>query len=164
MGTLSKRLEPLLPELLLPIFDGTMPEQHRNKVFLLITIDEQGYPYVAMMSLLELLALDRSNLRLAPWSNSTTTANMRRNGKVNLIVVDTELAYYIQGTASELAPELAGFPGMAKINIRIDAVLEDKALDYEGAARVSTGIRFENPDMNAEYLDRARGVLQALQQ
>ncbi len=53
---------------------------------------------------------------------------------------------------------------MAKINIRIDAVLEDKALDYEGAARVSTGIRFENPDMNAEYLDRARGVLQALQQ
>lgn len=161
---MSKRLEPLLPEKLAPMFDGTLAETHREKVFLLITVDERGYPYVAMLSLLELVALDRANLRLAPWSNSTTTANMRRNGKVTLIAVDTELAIYIQGTASELAAELPGFPGMAKMNIRIDAVLEDKALDYEGAARVSTGIRFENPDMDAAYLERARAVLQALLQ
>jgi hypothetical protein len=53
---------------------------------------------------------------------------------------------------------------MAKMNIRIDAVLEDQALDYEGAARVSTGIRFENPDMDAAYIARAHRVLQALLQ
>jgi hypothetical protein len=158
----SKRLEPVLPDRLLPVFDGSLAEAHRGKVFLLITVDERGYPYVAMMSLLELVALDRQNLRLAPWTSSTTTANMRRNGKVTLIAVDTEMAYYIQGTASELSAELPGFAGMAKINIRIDAVLEDKALDYEGAARVATGIRFENPDMDAAYLERARRVLQEL--
>lgn len=161
---MSKRLEPLLPERLVPMFDASQLDTHLNKVFLLITIDERGYPYVAMLSLLELLAIDRGNLRLAPWSNSTTTANMRRNGKVNLIVVDTEMAYYIQGTATELAPELPGFPGMAKINIRIDSLLEDKALDYEGTARVSTGIRFENPDMDTAYIERARTILQALKQ
>lgn len=161
---MSKRLEPQLPEKLAPVFDGSIAEPHRGKVFLLITVDAAGYPYVAMMSLLELVAADRQNLRLAPWSNSTTTANMRRNGKITLIAVDTEMAYYIQGTATEMAAELPGYPGMAKMNIRIDGVLEDQALDYEGAARVSTGIRFENPDMDAAYLARARGVLQALLQ
>ena len=161
---MSKRLEPLLPERLLPLFDGSHLDEHRLKVFLLVTVDEHGYPYVAMLSLLELIAVDRANLRLAPWNNSTTTANMQRNGKVSLIVVDTEMAYYIQGTASELAHELPGFPGMAKMNIRIDAVLEDKALNYEGAARVTTGIRFENPDMDAQYLERAHRILQALKQ
>lgn len=161
---MSKRLEPVLPDRLAPILDGTIQEMHRGKVFLLISVDERGYPYVAMMSLLELVVADRQNLRLAPWSSSTTTANMRRNGKVTLIAVDTEMAYYIQGTATELAAELPGFPGMAKLNIRIDAVLEDMALDYEGAARVSTGIRFENPDMDAAYIERARRVLQALLQ
>lgn len=159
---MSKRLEPVLPERLVPIFDGSQMDAHLSKVFLLITVDERGWPYVAMLSLLELIAVDHSNLRVAPWSNSTTTANMRRNGKVNLIVVDTEMAYYIQGTATELAPELAGFPGMAMMNIRIDAVLEDKALDYEGAARVTTGIRFENPDMDAAYIARGRAILDAL--
>jgi hypothetical protein len=161
---LSKRLEPLLPEPLAPMFDGSSLDEHLNKVFLLITIDERGYPYVAMLSLLELTCTDRANIRLAPWNNSTTTANMRRDGKVTLVVIDTEMAYYIQGTATELAHELPGFPGMAKINIRIDAVLQDKALDYEGAARVSTGIRFENPDMDAAYLERAHRVLEALKQ
>jgi hypothetical protein len=153
-----------LPEPLAPMFDGSGMDEHLNKVFLLITIDERGYPYVAMLSLLELTCADRANIRLAPWNNSTTTANLRRDGKVTLIVIDTEIAYYIQGTATELAHELPGFPGMAKINIRIDAVLQDKALDYEGAARVSTGIRFDNPDIDAAYLERARRVLDALKQ
>jgi len=161
---LSTRLEPLLPQRLVPMFDGSRLDEHLDKAFLLITLDERGYPYAAMLSLLEVIAVDRENIRLAPWNNSTTTANMRRNGKVTFIVVDTELAYYIQGTATELAHELAGFPGMAKINIRIDAVLQDKALNYEGAARVVTGIRFENPDMDAAYIERAQRVLEALKQ
>ena len=151
-----------MPAPLAPMLDGSGLKEHLNKVFLLITSDEHGYPYVAMLSLLELISVDRENIRLAPWNNSTTTANMRRNCKVTLIVVDTEMAYYLQGTATELERELPGFPGMAKINIRIDAVLQDQALDYEGAARVSTGIRFENPDIDAAYLERAHRVLDSL--
>jgi hypothetical protein len=161
---MSKRLEPILPDSLFSLLNGERLEQHLNKALLLITLDGAGWPRAAMLSLLEVVALDRSNVRMATWNDSTTTANLRRNGKVALLVVDESMAYYIQGTAIELSRDLEGFPGMAKVNLRIDSILEDAALDYEGAARVTTGIRFENPSMDAAYIERGRHVLAALKQ
>jgi hypothetical protein len=159
---MSQRLEPVLTDKLMHLLDGGHLDEHLHKVLLLITLDEKGRPYVAMLSLLETIAPDRSNIRTAPWNNSTSTANLRRNNKVTLIVVDKEMAYYIQSTASELSRELDGFPGMAKINLKIESILEDKALAYEGSARVITGIQFENPEMDAAYIDRGRRILAAL--
>jgi hypothetical protein len=159
---MSKRLPPVLTDRLNRLLNGERLSEQLSKVLLLITLDEAGWPYVAMLSYLEVIAVDGSNLRIAPWSNSTTTANLRRSGKATLIVVDEELACYIQTTAQELGHELDGFSGMAKINLRIESILEDKALDYEGAARVTTGILFENPDMDAAYVERGRRVLDAL--
>ncbi|MBI2819339.1 MAG: pyridoxamine 5'-phosphate oxidase family protein [Acidobacteria bacterium] len=159
---MSKRLPPLLTDRLNELLNGARLEEQLNKVLLLVTLDEAGWPYVAMLSYLEVIAADRSNLRIAPWNNSTTTANLRRERKATLIIVDEEMAYYIQTTAEEISRDLDGFPGMAKINLRIESILEDKALDYEGAARVTTGIRFENPQMDAAYRERGRQVLDAL--
>jgi len=161
---MSKRLPPVLTDRLNGLVNGERLDEQLRKVLLLVSLDEAGWPYVAMLSYLEVIAADRGNLRIAPWSNSTTTANLRRERKATLIVVDEEMAYYIQCSAQELERELNGFPGMAKINLRIESILEDKALDYEGAARVTTGIRFENPDMDAAYIARGRRVLDALRQ
>ncbi len=159
---MSVRLEPVLSARLFDLLDGHELDRNLNKVLVLVTVDEQGWPYAAMLSYLEVIAPDRTNLRLAPWNNSTTTGNLRRNGKASLLVVDDGLACYVQGTATELARDLEGFPGMAKVNLRIESVLEDKALDYEGSARITTGIRFENPQMDAAYIERGRQVLRAL--
>jgi hypothetical protein len=159
---MSKRLPPVLTERLNGLLNGEHLDEQLNKVLLLVSVDEGGWPYVAMLSYLEVIAVDASNLRIAPWSNSTTTANLRRAGKATLVIVDEEMAYYVQTTARELGRELEGFSGMAKINLQIESILEDKALDYEGAARVTTGIRFENPDMDATYIARGRRVLEAL--
>ena len=161
---MSKRLPPVLTDRLMTLLGGERLEEQRNKALLLVTLDEAGWPYVAMLSFLEVIAADRGNIRIAPWNTSTTTANLRRSRKATLIVVDAELACYIQAAAEEMSRELAGFPGMAKINLRIESILEDKALDYEGAARVSSGIRFENPQMDAAYVERGRQVLAALRQ
>jgi len=159
---MSVRLKPELPDDLFELMNGGEISRHRNKVILLITLDEGGWPYSAILSYLEVVARDRRTLRLAPWSNSTTTGNLRREGKVALLVIEEEMAYYIQGTATELAPELTGFPGMAKIEVRIESILKDNALDYEGAARISSGIRFENPDLDAKRIEHGRRVLAAL--
>ena len=161
---MSKRLPPVLNDRLFGLLNGEHLDANLQKVLLLITADERGWPYVAMLSYLEVIAPDRRNIRMAPFNNSTTTANLRRDGKVTLILVDQELACYIQAFAEELSRDLEGFPGMAKVNLRIESILEDKALDYEGSARVSSGIRFENPQMDAAYIARGRAVLQALLQ
>ena len=144
---MSKRLDPKLPDRLFDLLNGENLSPNLNKVIVLVTVDRKGWPYAAILSYLEVLAPDRTNIRLAPWSNSTTTANIRSNGKVTLLVVDENMAYYVQGTGTELARDMVGFPGMAKVNVQIESVLEDKALDYEGSARITTGIRFENPQM-----------------
>ena len=161
---MSIRLEPVLPDRLFGLLSGENLEEKLNKVVLLITVDEKGWPYVAMLSYLETVAPDRRNIRMAPWNNSATTANLRRNGKATLVVVDEEIACYIQGSATELARDLEGFPGMAKINLHIESILEDKALEYEGSARITTGVRFENPQMDSAYIERGKRVLAALRQ
>jgi len=159
---MSKRLEPKLSDRLFERMNGAQFRNLRFQVLLLITIDEHGFPYPSMLSYLEVLAIDRQNIRMAPWNNSTATANLRRNGKGTLLVIDEGLACYLQGTATELCRDLDGFPGMAKINFQLESILEDKALDYEGSARLTTGVRFENPQMDEAYLDRASRVLEAL--
>ena len=159
---MSKRLSPVLTDRLSKLLDGKHLAEQLDKVLLLITLDEAGWPYAAMLSYLEVIAADRGNIRIAPWNNSTTTANLLREPKATLIVVDKEMAYYIQTSAEQMSRELEGFPDMAKINLRIESILEDKALDYEGSARVTTGIRFENPQMDKTYLSRGRSVLDAL--
>ena len=159
---MSLRLPPSLPDRLFHLLHGEHLQENLNKVALLVTVDEKGWPYVAILSYLETIAPDRGNLRLAPWNNSTTTANLRRNGKVSLLVVEEGIAYYIQGTATELCREMERFPGMAKIHIQIESILQDNALDYEGSARITSGIRFENPKMDAAWVERGRRVLAAL--
>jgi hypothetical protein len=163
---MSVRLKPELPEELFNRLNGLMNDkqldQHLDQVILLITLDEGGWPYGAMLSYLEVIAWDRRTLRLAPWTNSTTTGNLRRNGKVALLVIEEGLAYYVQGTARELEREMAGFPGMAKIEVRIESILQDNALAYEGAARITSGIRFENPDLDAARIEHGRRVLEEL--
>jgi pyridoxamine 5'-phosphate oxidase-like protein len=159
---MSKRLPPVLPDRLFHLLNAEQLDRHLTKVIVLVTLDEKGFPYAAMLSFLEVIAPDRASLRLAPWNNSTTTANLRRNPKVALLVVDEGMAYYIQGTAAELARDLEGFPGMAKIHVKIESVLEDNALDYEGSARITTGVRFENPQMDGACIARGRRVLDAL--
>jgi hypothetical protein len=159
---MSKRLAPVLPDALFELLNGKRLNEHLTKVILLVTLDEKGWPYVAMLSLLETIAPDRENVRIAPWNNSSTTANIRGNAKVTLLLVDEGLAYYLQGTATEMARDLEGFPGMAKINIKVESLLQDNALDYEGAARITSGVRFENPGMDAAYSDRGRRILEIL--
>ena len=159
---MSVRLGAILPEDLFERMNGERLDRHLHEVILLITVDEGGWPYAALLSYLEVVAPDRNTLRLAPWNNSGTTANLRRNGKATLLVVEEGIAYYIQGTATELCREMAGFPGMAKIHIQIESVLKDNALDYEGSARITSGIRFENPQMDATWVERGRRVLAAL--
>jgi hypothetical protein len=159
---MSKRIGAALTEPLWNYLNGERLERHLNKVLVLLSVDESGWPYPAMLSFLEVIAVDRQNLRIAPWNNSTTSANLRSNGKATLMVVDDGLACYIQAKAEELSRDLDGFPGMAKINLRIESILEDKALDYEGSARVTTGVRYENSDMDEVYIERGKKILAAL--
>ena len=97
-----------LPPDLMARLSGRDLQPVASKVIQIVTIDEGGWPHAALLSYFEVVAADRRRVRLASYANSTTSANMRRNGKATLIVIDARIVYYVKAHAVELAPTMSG--------------------------------------------------------
>ena len=152
----------VLPDDLFDRLDGRDLAARAGQVIVVATVDEAGWPHYALLSYFEVVARDRTTLRLAPYTASTTTKNMRRTGKLSLAFLDRHLAYYVKGTVSQLEERMADFPELAHLSCRVEHVLADHALEaFEADAYVAAGPTFANPAM-AEMLARAERVIAAL--
>lgn len=159
---MAKLIGQELPDDLYARLRGADLDAHAEKVILISTVDEQGYPHPAMLSYFEVVAKDRRNLRLAPYQNSGTTNNMRRNGKLTVSIIDERVAYYLKGHVTELSREMRCSPHLAKLNLRVEQVLADQANEeLEAGAYVASGVTYKNSHLAAERL-RAQAVLSEL--
>jgi hypothetical protein len=132
---MSRSLGNALPAELVSLLNGDGLGGKADLVFLLLTQDAAGYPRPAMLSVGEVLARGPSELRLALYSGSSTTANLRRSGKLSLALAAGGKGYYVLGSARELVvgdPDLAG---LAAFDATVDDVLEDG----EAIAEVTSG-------------------------
>jgi len=128
-------------------------EQYAEKVILISTVDEKGWPHPAVLSYLEVVAKDRRNIRLATYKHSGTTNNMRRRGKATLSIIDERLVYYVKGSVEELSEEMTCAPHNAKLNMRVEQVLADQAnKQLEAGAYVASGVMYKNSNLAAEIL------------
>lgn len=126
---------------------GQFIGEHANKVVLIHTVDEKGWAHPAILSYFEVAAKDRRNIRVATYNTSRTTENIRRTGKVTLSIFDERVAYYIKGTASELAREMRAAPHNSKLNVVVEEVLVDQADPVlEPGAYIASGISVVNPN------------------
>jgi len=133
-----------------------------EKVVLICTVDANGWPHPAMLSYFEVIAKDRRNIRLATYKNSKTTENMRRNGKLTILVIDERVAYYIKGHAEELEGAMNCSPHNSKLNLRVEQVLADDAdQQFEAGMYVVSGITYKNPNSAAEQ-QKAKEILREL--
>jgi hypothetical protein len=156
-----RRRETVLTEELLRRLDGNEADAFSSLAILVCTVDEQGYPHPAMLSVFELAAIDRENIQLAVYNTSGTCANMRARGAATLIVVDAGFACYIRGRVTEVAGAMRSAPFNARLNLRVDQVLFDEAPpDLEPGAFITSGITFR--PRHGEALARARAVLAEL--
>jgi hypothetical protein len=136
---------------------GRFVGEYVNQVILIHTVDSNGWPHPAILSYFEVLAADLHNIRLATWKTSTTTENMRRNGKVTLSVFDDHVTCYIKGAASEVRSEMESSPHNSKLNVVVEQVLVDQSDPVlEPGAYVASGILWVTPDIAAA---RSRGAL-----
>lgn len=88
-----------LPEALCHLLDGSLPASHQHQAIRLSSIGNNGWPYTAQLSLGEIIALSPQQLRFAIWPNSTTTANLIRDGKMTLSLVYDGAVVEIQAIA-----------------------------------------------------------------
>lgn len=136
-----------------------------GRVIPVVTVDAAGFPHPALLSFGEVVALDARRISLATCADSTTTANMRRNGRLALLLVEAEGIYYIKGMVREQPGGLPGFSHLAHLTMRVEQVLEDGTRDdAEGEARITSGIRFEAGPDGSTLLTRWGALVAALKE
>jgi len=135
---------------------GKNLEAHAETAILICTVDAHGWPHPAVLSYFEVLARDDRNVRLALYGNSSSVANVRRNGKLTILVYDERTAYYIKGAVEELTREMHCSPENSKLNLRVEQVLQDEANEeFEPGAYIASGVTYkrrERPHFTEELL------------
>lgn len=122
-----------------------------EQAFPFLTVDDAGYPHVALLSRRELEPQADGDTLLAVVASPRTRANLERDGRACLVAVDGDVAYSVklQLVRSLLEPDAiaAAF-----------AVVEHKA---DSAGLPLTGIRFRpTPELvRLEHWDRTAELL-----
>jgi hypothetical protein len=132
---LGKALTPALLERL----GGTQIEAHEGKIIPILTLDEEGWPHPALLSYYEIVAKDPTTLETAVWKNSSTANNLRRAGKITLMVTDQGVNYYLKGSVRELEYEMTGAAPVSRFRITLAQVIEDQ----EANAQITTGLTYK---------------------
>jgi hypothetical protein len=135
---MSQSLGKELTDALLARLSGGDVESHEGKIIPIFTIDERGWAHPALLSYYEVVARDRSTLDMALWKNSSTANNLRRSGKVTLMIADQGVNYYVKGTVAQLQSEMAGAPPVSHFRVTIDELVEDQ----EPNAQITSGMTY----------------------
>lgn len=142
-----------LPVPLREVLDGRDLERKEGETFLLLTIGEDGYPRVALLSVGEVYAPSAREVRLALWPRSTTTTNLGRTGRATLAWIQAGPAHYVELDATRR--------GDAGPFARFDATVRSARTDVVGYADLTSGVRFRLKD-RAEVLARWRQTIETL--
>ncbi len=110
-------------------------------MILFSTTDEDGWPRHGLLSAREVLAKDSKRLLLLLYSNSHSSANLQREGKISIVLVNPKMSYYVFCKARPLSP-LPDAPSETLFELTVERVLEDSL----ATARILTGITFEGYD------------------
>ena len=138
---MSKNLGATLPEDLLDFLSSTEPGEKFKQVILFSTTDEDGWPRHGLLSAREVLAKDSKRLLLLLYSNSHSSANLQREDKISIVLVNPNMSYYVFCKARPLSP-LPDAPSETLFELTVERVLEDSL----ATARILTGITFEGYD------------------
>lgn len=118
-------------------------EHYRDRAIVICSVDDRGWPHAAMVSTRELFAVNAHTLSLTAGVSSRTAANLRRNGRLTVILADYDGVFYVKGDASPLEADSAR-PAHALFTVHVVDVLEDAATEEE-EARIVSGIRVQAP-------------------
>lgn len=135
---MSQTLGKTLPAPLFERLSGAQIEAHEGKIIPICTIDEGGWPHPALLSYYEIIAKDSSTLDTAVWKDSSTAKNLRRAGKITLLVSDHRVNFYLKGSVSELEYQMTGAAPVSRFRISLEEVIEDQ----EANAEIITGLTY----------------------
>jgi hypothetical protein len=135
---MSQVLGTELTPALLERLGGSQVESHEGKIIPIFTIDDAGWAHPALLSYYEVVAKNSSILDMALWKNSSTANNLRKTGKITLMVSDQGINYYLKGSVQELQYEMTGAAPVSRFRVTLDQLIEDQ----EPNAEITTGLTY----------------------
>ncbi len=153
---MSTELGALLPEKLQRLLADPADPSSGRQVLIATTLDPDGWPRHAMLSPREVVARSRSRLLALLYEESRSSCNLRREGRISLVVINPEMSYYVRASACERAG-LPEAPREALFELRVEQVLEDVI----ETARIVTGLTYEGHDPGVDP-ERRRAVWRRL--
>ena len=135
---MSQILGKELTDALLKRLSGAAVASHEGKIIPIFTVDEAGWPHPALLSYYEVVAKNASTLEMAIWKDSSTANNLRRVGKISLMIADNGVNFYIKGAVKELEKEMTGAPPVSRFQITVEQLLEDQ----EPNAQITSGMTY----------------------
>lgn len=139
---MSQVLGTKLTEELFHRLKGDSMASKADKAIVVVTVDDAGWAHPAMLSYYEVVAKDRVTIDLAIGKTSTTAKNLRRTGKITLLITDTDMNYYVKGSARELRESMEGVLFMSLFRVTVERLLED----LEPDSVITSGVTFQRPD------------------
>ena len=135
---MSQLLGKVLPAALLQRLSGGEIDSHEGKIIPIFTIDETGWAHPALLSYYEIAAKNSSMLDMALWKDSSTAKNLRRAGRVTLMISDKGVNYYLKGSVAQLHYEMPGAAPVSRFRVSLEQVIEDQ----EPNAEITTGLTY----------------------
>jgi len=135
---MSQLLGKELPAALQQRLSGAEIDLHEGKIIAIFTIDESGWAHPALLSYYEIVAKHASCLDMALWKDSSTAKNLRRAGRVTLMISDKGVNYYLKGSVAQLHYEMPGVAPVSRFRVTLEQVIEDQ----EPNAEITTGLTY----------------------
>ena len=135
---MSQLLGKALPTPLHHRLSGAEIDSHEGKIIPIFTIDEAGWAHPALLSYYEVVAISSSTLDMALWKDSSTAKNLRRAGRVTLMISDKGVNYYLKGSVVQLHYEMPGAAPVSRFRVTLEQVVEDQ----EPNAEITTGLTY----------------------
>ena len=148
-----------LPDPLLDLLSGDDLERKEGETLLLLTVADEGWPRVALLSVGEVLAISSRELHLALYPASTTTANLTRVGRATIAAFAGGAVYYVELAARRLDD----LRGPHAVLARFTAEVRSVRTDLVGYAELVSWVRFRLVDRD-RVLRRWRETVMALRE
>lgn len=140
---MSRPLDPVVPPALRELLDSDDLATSEGFTMLLVTVTDDSWPHVAMLSVGEVVATGDASLRLALWPGSTATRNLTPAGRATLSAVVDGTSYAVRLEASRAGEVKTPLAGQLA---RFEARVEGAAADEAPYAVLESGVRFRLKD------------------
>ncbi|MFZ5824672.1 MAG: pyridoxamine 5'-phosphate oxidase family protein [Bacillota bacterium] len=154
---MSKSLGAQLNEDLLQKLEGGRLFREGGLGLAVLTVDETGWPHVALAP--GAVAVRPERLVVALGGASRSLRYAEREGKVTLLVAGPDTLYYVKGQVQVLRRQMNVIPQEAAMLVRITEVLSD----MESFVTITGGISYRYGVMHEDYIKVIGALLDELE-